>query len=107
MPYRFAKAQLVRGPEPLGLVSGTEIRHLKPFFPDLLEDAQRRHKLHSIQNLDHLAAHNLLIARRLEQRGYQIVQIQDHRWLAQLPPRHRRNRNFAGSNTLPLKFPRS
>jgi hypothetical protein len=42
MPYRFAMAQLVRGREPLGFVSGTEIRYLKPFFPDLLVDAQRR-----------------------------------------------------------------
>jgi hypothetical protein len=41
MPQRFTKAQLVRGPEPLGFVSGTEIRHLKPSFPDMLVDTQR------------------------------------------------------------------
>jgi hypothetical protein len=41
MPYRFAKAQLVHGPELLGFVYGTEIRHLMPFFLDLLVDRQR------------------------------------------------------------------
>ena len=41
MVYRFAKARLVHGPGPLGFVYGTEIRHLKPFFPDLPVDTQR------------------------------------------------------------------
>src|SRR6202049_3300579 len=41
MPQRFTKAQLVRGPEPLGSVCGTEITHLKPSFPDMLVDTQR------------------------------------------------------------------
>jgi hypothetical protein len=64
MPHRFAKAHFVRGPQPLGFFSGKEIRHLKPFFPDLLVDAQRTLKYHSTHNLDHFAEHDLLIARR-------------------------------------------
>jgi hypothetical protein len=44
MPYRSAKAQLVHGPEPLGFVYGTEIKHLKPFFPDLLVDTTTRRR---------------------------------------------------------------
>jgi hypothetical protein len=38
MPYRFAEAQFVPGPEPLGFVSRTEIKYLKLFFPDLPVD---------------------------------------------------------------------
>ena len=41
MPRRFTRDQLVRGPEPLGCVSGTEIKHLKLSFPDMLVDTQR------------------------------------------------------------------
>jgi hypothetical protein len=76
MPHRFAKAHLVRGPEPLGFFSGKEIRHLKPFFPDLLVDAQEHISCTAYTIWITLPNTTLLIARRALSSG--VGRERDH-----------------------------